>query len=281
MSDGDISNTNGNPNAALHPPIPCEWTCLLYSDMSVAVCEWGTREAARNILLIHGWMDSAASFYRLAPILSKRIPSARLVAIDLPGHGKSSHRPPGSFYYFTDYIGDVHAFVVNHLKWTHFDIIGHSMGGNVGMLFSAAFPEMVHRLIMIDILGPIPTLAPTQATVQLRKGILERSQALEQVQKGPKLYNSIDETVSRLQASEWTSSMRTDSLRVLVGRQVKKITKVNDETNETKDYYVFIHDTKLRASPPARLSEEHIYAYASAIKCQVLIIGTMGSRSYK
>ena len=30
-----------------------------------------------------------------------------LVALDMPGHGLSSHRPPGVNYHFVDYVTDV------------------------------------------------------------------------------------------------------------------------------------------------------------------------------
>lgn len=35
----------------------------------------------------------------------------RYVSVDLVGHGLSSHRPPGTFYAFLDYVADVHRVV--------------------------------------------------------------------------------------------------------------------------------------------------------------------------
>jgi len=43
---------------------------------------WG-RSGDASILALHGWLDNAASFARLAPLLM----DADVVAIDLPGHG--------------------------------------------------------------------------------------------------------------------------------------------------------------------------------------------------
>eukprot|EP00002_Diphylleia_rotans_P029105 TRINITY_DN5906_c0_g1_i1.p1 TRINITY_DN5906_c0_g1~~TRINITY_DN5906_c0_g1_i1.p1 ORF type:complete len:328 (-),score=67.50 TRINITY_DN5906_c0_g1_i1:515-1498(-) len=265
----------------LHPPVTREWTCQLYPDMKMQVCEWGSPTATHNILLLHGWMDSAASFYRMAPILSKSIRSSRIVSIDLPGHGFSSHPPLGSFYYFTDYIGDVHAFVANHLKWKRFDVIGHSMGGNIGMLLAASFPELVNSLAMLDIIGPMPTIPANQAVSQLRRGVLERSLALEHIERGPKLYASLDEAVDRLAASEWSSSMRRDSIQVLSQRQIRKAEFTNSKSGTSKSGYVFNHDPKLRASPPARLTEEQIYAYAAAIECPVFILSALAYKKFE
>jgi len=48
-------------------------------------------------------------------ILSTSLPDWRFVAIDLPGHGFSSHRPDGCFYTFPLYVADVRR-VVEGLK---------------------------------------------------------------------------------------------------------------------------------------------------------------------
>lgn len=48
-------------------------------------------------------------------LISVPFPSdCRYVAVDLAGHGLSSHRPPGVFYMFTAYVADVR-HVINGL----------------------------------------------------------------------------------------------------------------------------------------------------------------------
>ncbi|MEM8768285.1 MAG: alpha/beta hydrolase, partial [Pseudomonadota bacterium] len=65
---------------------------------------WGD-PAGEPTLALHGWLDNAATFDRLAPLL----PELNLVALDFAGHGLSDHRPPGVHYHsFTD-IQDVMA----------------------------------------------------------------------------------------------------------------------------------------------------------------------------
>lgn len=69
-----------------------------------------------------------------------------VVAIDLPGHGRSSHRPPGAFYHIQNYIADVKYVIDGEcghitiqalgcsvcyylaLKWKKFSFLAHSMG---------------------------------------------------------------------------------------------------------------------------------------------------------
>src|SRR5258705_5120 len=54
---------------------------------------WGDPMSAPTFAL-HGWLDNANSFDRLAPLL----PELDLVALDFAGHGFSSHRPAGVHY---------------------------------------------------------------------------------------------------------------------------------------------------------------------------------------
>lgn len=69
-----------------------------YGQISTKV--WGTlRPDSVKCIAIHGWMDCAGSFDRLIPMLDDRF---YIVAIDLPGHGFSTHLPLGKqIYAFT------------------------------------------------------------------------------------------------------------------------------------------------------------------------------------
>ncbi len=61
--------------------------------LRLAAQAWGDPQLPR-LLALHGWLDNAASFDRLAPLLCGHF---HIVAIDLPGHGRSGHRPPGTW----------------------------------------------------------------------------------------------------------------------------------------------------------------------------------------
>ncbi|XP_041093716.1 serine hydrolase-like protein [Polyodon spathula] len=118
----------------------------------IAAKSWGPREG-RPVLCLHGWLDNANSFDRLIPRLPQE---CHYLAMDFPGHGLSSHRPPGEHYIFPAYVNDV-LRVAKALDWKTFSILGHSMGGNVACLFSALFPEMVEKLVILDAYGFLPT----------------------------------------------------------------------------------------------------------------------------
>lgn len=131
---------------------------------SLAAVVYGNPENP-PILALHGWLDNADSFARLAPLLDGH----SLVALDQAGHGLSDHRPAGTTYHLTDYVADL-ACVVRALGWRRFNLLGHSLGAGVCMLYAAAFPEQVARIIMIDGFGPT-TEKPGKAVERLRRSV--------------------------------------------------------------------------------------------------------------
>ena len=61
--------------------------------LRLAGLSWGSPEA-RPLLCLHGWLDNAASFAVLAPLLQ----GSHVVAPDLTGHGKSARRSADATY---------------------------------------------------------------------------------------------------------------------------------------------------------------------------------------
>ena len=105
---------------------------------------WGN-PAGYPTLAIHGWLDNAGTFDRLAPLL----PELNIIALDLAGHGKSDHRAPGVQYHHGDYVLDIMS-LVETLGWSTFNLIGHSMGGQISSVIAATFPDRVNQAFMID-----------------------------------------------------------------------------------------------------------------------------------
>lgn len=140
-----------------------EWQ-LECGELTWAGLAWGD-PAAPAALALHGWLDNAGSFAPLARLLTAR----HCWVPDLPGHGRSGHRPPGTWYHFVDYVSDVMA-LVNALGLQRFDLIGHSMGGAIATLVAAAFPERIAHLVLIEALGPLARPAE-QAVIDLRRAV--------------------------------------------------------------------------------------------------------------
>jgi len=118
--------------------------------LELAGLAWGEPDAP-PLLLLHGWLDNAASFATLAPRLASRF---HVIALDLPGHGHSQHLPEGAIYQHVDYTRAVLA-AVDVLALPRFHLLGHSLGAGVATMVAIAAPERVRRLALIEGLGPL------------------------------------------------------------------------------------------------------------------------------
>ena len=121
---------------------PCERTFTVNGRTMTTLCWHDSHKAP--LLALHGWLDNAATFDLLAPLLS----DFYIVALDFAGHGWSEHRAAGTRYHILDHVDDVLS-IVNQLGWQRFTLMGHSMGAGVASLLSSALPERVEKLVMI------------------------------------------------------------------------------------------------------------------------------------
>lgn len=99
---------------------------------------------------LHGWLDNAATYHRMGPLLE----GVRFIALDLMGHGFSDHRPASMPYYIWDNVADVIA-IADELGLKKLNIVGHSMGASIASLLAGAFPERVERLCLIEGVAPL------------------------------------------------------------------------------------------------------------------------------
>jgi pimeloyl-ACP methyl ester carboxylesterase len=101
------------------------------------------------LLLIHGLGRRWQVFLSLIPSLSLRW---HIYAVDLRGHGKSTHIPRG--YRGSQYAEDVRAFLAQGVGEPA-AVFGHSLGGLVGMSIAAHHPELIRALVVGDsVLSP-------------------------------------------------------------------------------------------------------------------------------
>lgn len=125
------------------------------------VLEWAPRQgahptsAASTAVLIHGFMDSGATWDRVAPPLAAR--GVRVLAPDMRGFGDGARAPAGSYYHFADYVSDLAGLVEALSPDEPVALVGHSMGGTITTLYAGTFPERVVRLVNLEGLGPPDT----------------------------------------------------------------------------------------------------------------------------
>ena len=108
------------------------------------------REAGQGrppLLLVHGAGGSSQHF---AGLLGRLARTRRVVAVDLPGHGRSAPLDPGvPESELLERYRDLCAELGERLGLGRHVVVGHSMGGAIGLLLAAAYPERLDRLIVV------------------------------------------------------------------------------------------------------------------------------------
>jgi pimeloyl-ACP methyl ester carboxylesterase len=116
------------------------------------VLEWAGTTWETTALLLHGYMDAAATWQNVATRLQEA--GLRVLAPDLRGYGDSARVPLGAYYHFPDYVADVADLVERFVGRSPLLLVGHSMGGTIATLYAGAFPSNVTRLALLEGLGP-------------------------------------------------------------------------------------------------------------------------------
>ena len=138
--------------------------------------------------MLHGWMDVGASFQFVVDALATE---RCVIAPDWRGFGRSE-APAADSYWFPDYLGDLDALLDAMLPDRAVDLLGHSMGGNVVMLYAAVRPQRVRRLVNLEGFG-LPESRPQQAPRRYAAWLDELKEP-EQL----RTYASVDEVAERL-----------------------------------------------------------------------------------
>lgn len=111
-------------------------------------------ERGPTVLLIHGITQESSNWEGVAEALA---PRARLIAIDLPGHGDSEN--PAGDHSIGAYASTVRDLLLA-LGETRATVVGHSLGGGVALQFAYLFPELIERLVLVDSGGLGPEVSP-------------------------------------------------------------------------------------------------------------------------
>lgn len=212
------------------------------------------------VVMIHGWLDNAASFNVLGDMLAAQLPDRSLFAMDLPGHGKSPWKQEGADYAIWNYTAEVAEFVRSVLKQTGtsgVDLIAHSLGGSVALCLAAAFPELVRTLVILDSPGPLVTAGQDFAK-QLRQGV----EALGKVRDSRTFTSIGDAVAARLKA---TPQLSHGDMTPLVVRNLNQQVST-DETAEFK----WTTDPRLKIASKVRMSEDQVKGMMNAVTCPVL-----------
>ncbi|PDH42406.1 MAG: alpha/beta hydrolase [Rhodothermaeota bacterium MED-G19] len=100
----------------------------------------------KPVVILHGLLGSLDNWVSVSKTLSS---TYKIIILDLPNHGKSYHTTEFSFQKMAE---DLHLFCEkNSLR--NISIIGHSMGGKVGIKYADLYPDNLDKLIVVDIVN--------------------------------------------------------------------------------------------------------------------------------
>lgn len=96
------------------------------------------------IIILHGFLGSSDNWLTQGKMLADQF---HIYLIDLRNHGQSPHSDDFDYSTMAD---DIHEFLITHAVENPI-LIGHSMGGKVAMQFATTYPELISKLIIVDI----------------------------------------------------------------------------------------------------------------------------------
>lgn len=102
-------------------------------------------EQGAPVVFLHGLFGQGRNFTSVAKVLQ---PAYRSVLVDLPNHGRS---PWTNHVSYEEMADEVASFIRDELPGQRPHVVGHSMGGKVAMTLALRHPEVVERLVVVDI----------------------------------------------------------------------------------------------------------------------------------
>lgn len=100
--------------------------------------------AGDPVIILHGLFGFSDNWQTIAKSLASQY---LVITPDLRNHGRSPHLPSHTYEEMAE---DLRLFMENH--WMHSAVlIGHSMGGKVAMQMALNHPDMVEKLVVVDI----------------------------------------------------------------------------------------------------------------------------------
>ncbi|MCK5882014.1 MAG: alpha/beta hydrolase [Sinobacterium sp.] len=213
--------------------------------------EYKAASPKATIITLHGWLDNAASFHYVAPALAEQ--GFTVIALDLAGQGLSDMRPLQGTYHLWDDAVDV-INIADQLNLSTFYLMGHSRGAMIATQITAAFPERVKKLCVLDGLLPIP---------------VEMDETVEQFQNFVKGFQKKRESrvfATRdlaIQIRAKAANMQESAVELLASRGLFQL------EGETQGWQWAV-DERLKAASAVKMTQAHNeYWIAALVKAEV------------
>lgn len=208
-------------------------------NLNYHVRSWGqTAPGSTPLVMVHGWMDVGASFQFMVDALPTEFVQGRLLlAPDWRGFGLTDSGGADCFW-FADYLADLDALIDHFSPEQPVDLLGHSMGGNIAMMYAGVRPERVRKLINLEGFG-LPATQPSQAPRRYAKW-MDELRGLRRGETTLKTYPDLSAVAQRLMktnprlsadkaawlAQHW-SRPNTNGVWEILGEAAHKITSAH------------------------------------------------------
>jgi pimeloyl-ACP methyl ester carboxylesterase len=228
---------------------------------------WGEPQpGVPTLVMVHGWMDVSASFQFMIDAMHS---GRHIIAPDWRGYGLTTAAPTDNYWY-PDYMADLDFLLDHYSPDSPVDLLGHSMGGHVVMMYAGVRPKRIRRLINMEGFG-MPAAKPEDAPARYARWMNElKAHARGEMQM--KGYDSLQAVARRLMktnprlsldkaewlASHWSTQdedglwrILGDSAHKIINAQLFRVEEVlaiyrhisapllniEAETNEMNDWY--------------------------------------------
>jgi pimeloyl-ACP methyl ester carboxylesterase len=157
------------------------------------VLVWGDPAVGKvPLVMVHGWMDVAASYQFVVDAFAQ---DHYVIAPDWRGYGLTES-PPTDNYWFPDYLADLDFLLDHYSPEAPVNLVGHSLGGNVAMLYAGSRPQRIRRLVNLEGFGMGPT-RPSQAPGRYARW-MDELKAFHRGEMALKSYESVAGVARRL-----------------------------------------------------------------------------------
>ncbi|CAH0386397.1 unnamed protein product [Bemisia tabaci] len=219
--------------------------------------KWWGPKGKQAILALHGFQDNAGTFDELINLLPANL---SILAIDFPGHGQSSHLPPGVAYY-RYWDGLIHIRrIVQHFNWKKITILGHSMGAGIGFLYASCYPDDVEALISLDAAGP--RIDPPSTHAQSTHDYVEKFLKYEKLNENNMPSYTYNEMIDLVEDA-YAGSMTREACKIMMKRGMRR-------NPQNPNLYHFTRDVRLKVSNIGLPSIDVVLEFAKKVKCRYL-----------
>lgn len=161
---------------------------IIFKGINVSFTDTGKGKA---VVFLHGFLGDKTIWSNFIEAFPKS--KFRIICIDLLGHGKSDCL---SYVHTTEEMGEGVMAVLNHLQLKKYFIVGHSMGGYVGLAIAEKHPDAIRGLVMFH------STAKGDSNEKKR----DRGRAVKVVKRNAKIF--IEEAIPNLFNLEYKPNKR-------------------------------------------------------------------------